>query len=120
MWEINTESENGPALWHLFTSRDLSAAELAAEGLARERERADAEQARRMAQYASESAQRYKSDTWAWAVRPEGITTNLERLHLNRRRKANRTDKELARVEHENERAEAKRLAQEMLAKEEA
>lgn len=110
--------EDGKAAerWEKVSAEDVGPYALAELGLqVKAEERAAAQAAKEARHDAGEP--RTERDIWAWSDRPKGRTTNLERLHLNVRRKRARDGKEERAAQLEAEREEARLAAAEAVSK---
>jgi hypothetical protein len=113
MWEVVAAPSHGAAKWDDVTSDSFNYTQLrrigsqiskAKDGLAREAEEV---------KYESGELERDARQVAAWAGRPKGFTTHLERKHLNTRRANARDAKEVHRSELMAEHQAARQAAKE-------
>lgn len=102
--EIPESDPNPPPTWDTDAhwNRLLSGSSPSALAYAYEAHRAEVKEHKRLAALADPTnrvARRTERDVWAWEGRAEGLTTILERTHLNVRKARGRPEKERARVE---------------------
>lgn len=117
VWRLDTDGWRNEK-WDTITSADLSEQDLSRQGWeVAQILQAEKRAAREAALNAGEE-ERTEREVMQWAGRPKGVSTPLERLHLNTRRARNRPEKEQRRVSHEQARREAEEMARKVLAAE--
>lgn len=116
-WEVVDDAITKP-MWDRLILSPVDERVLSELGAEVARARAAERRAERDALFAAGKETRTERDIWEWDGRPKGITTPLERTHLNKRRSRARPAKEERRAAYEAEREEAEQAARAAVAKE--
>lgn len=114
MFALN-EDASAEKRWEALTQPNLRPSQIKHIGLGFAEERRQASKAKKERLQDAGVLPRTEREIWAWAERPKGRTTNLERLHLNSRRRKARDGKEERAAALEDEREAARRAAAEVV-----